>query len=340
MRQGVTWLLIAGWGWIGLANAEDRVTIQQRGQSGRTVVSGQIRDYTGRELTLLTTAGTGVQKFRAEEVVEISTTYLSSHDAGVQALRDGALQMATEKLLASVEQESRRWVQREILAQLVQCALRQRDYVNAVTRFLMIVETDPETPHYRVIPLVWTETPPITVPLEARGWIRADRLSAQLIGASWLLETDEQPLAEQTLRRLAQENDLAIQRLAQAQLWRLRLGQPNVSKTEVRRWEQQLEGFPVALRGGPYFLAGRGYAQLQDWLPATAAWMWLPLEYPERRDLAATAQLMAAVALSAAGDRPGALRLAHEVAIHYAETPQAVTARDLINNWTKPEPQR
>jgi signal peptidase II len=318
---------------VGAVHAEDRVVFQPAGQSGRVTMTGSIQDYTGRELNLLTRVGEGRKRIPAREVVEVTTNYVAAHERGRRELQSGELVAAQGSLLKALDDEERAWVRREILALLAQLALRRRDYVQAGTRTLAIIESDPTTPHYQLLPLVWTETPPAAVPIEARSWIRSDARAARLLGASWLLTSDERPLAERTLDELATDIDPAIQRLAQGQQWRSRLGRDDLSVEGLKQWERQLESWAPEWRPGGYFLIGRGYAELQEWLPAAAAWMWLPTVYPQRRDLAATALLSASVALAAAGDAPAAIGLAREVTTHYPEFPQAETARELITKW-------
>jgi hypothetical protein len=222
-------------------------------------------------------------------------------------------------------------VRRSLLANQVKCAWWSGDYVRAAQRFLPITESDPETWYYGLIPLVWTEDAPATASVaEARTWLRNANPAARLIGASWLLAGADRVAAEKVLSDLASDPNRNIQRLAQAQLWRLRLDAGPLPTVELRRWENTAQDVPRELRPGIMFLLGRGYAQRQDSLQAAAAWLWLPFEYPELRTLAAEAQQRAAEQLLLAGDQPAARTLANEVGVRFADLPVAARALRLL----------
>lgn len=311
--------------------AQDRVLVQPSGQSSRITVVGRIQDFTGRELVLQTGVGAGLQRFAAADVIEVQTTYQPLHEQGRQHLRAGQADAAWTALNRAWELEDRKWVRREILALLVECALQLRRYSDAATRFLLIAESDPATVHHRLLPLVWTEVAePEMSAADARVWLNSDVARAKLIGASWLLQGADRDNARLTLQLLATDSDPLVQRLAQAQLWRLRLEEPNLSSEELRRWEILVEDWPTFLRAGPLFLIGRGYAARQEWLSASAAWLWLPLEWQARRDLAAEALWRAARAQELVGDLPAAERLAREFLRRYPGSPQTALVLEFV----------
>jgi len=317
--------------------AEDRVVVQIPGQSSRITVIGHIVDFTGRELVLQTGVGAGIKRFPAAEVVEVSTSYLPEHQAGLKHLADGDVTAAWQSLSIALEEETRPWVRREILAAQVKCALWTGDLGRGANRFLAIVAADDLSPHYRLMPLVWTETAPSQLSeSEALRWLNGKVLPAKLLAASWLLsQPATQAQAHEALKSLAGESHPYIQRLAQAQLWRVRLETGTLSTAEIQRWEQFTESLPEELRGGLYFLIGQAYADRQDWLSSAGAWLWLPLEYPGQRYLAIEAQWRAAQALQSAGDQGAALQLAQEIIGRYADSPQAIEARALVQNVLK-----
>lgn len=330
LRVGVLVVLSLIWGswqtW-----AQDRVLVQPSGQSSRITVVGRIQDFTGRELVLQTGVGSGLQRFAAADVIEVQTAYQPLHEQGRRQLRAGQADAAWTALDRVLELEDRKWVRREILALQVECALQLRRFSDAATRFLMIAESDPTTAHYRLIPLVWTEmAEPEMSTADARVWLNSDVARAKLIGASWLLQGADRDNARLTLQLLATDSDPLVQRLAQAQLWRLRLDEPNLSAEELRRWEILAEDWPTSLRAGPLFLIGRGYALRQEWLSASAAWLWLPLEWQARGDLAAEALWRAARALERVGDQPGAERLARDYLRRYPGSSQTALVLEFV----------
>jgi hypothetical protein len=307
--------------------ADDRVVVQPTGQSSRVTISGRVVEYTGRELTLQTGVGAGQKRFPRSEVVEVTTAYSEPHQRGLQRFAEGRIAEADAAFTQALEDESRTWVRRSLLAAQVKCAWWTGDYTRAATRFLPIAESDPETLYFGLIPLVWTEDVPATASLaEARAWLRSPHPAARLIGASWLLTGPDRPAAEAELSKLATDTNPLIQRLAQAQSWRLRLASGPLPAMELQRWEHFTRSLPAELRGGPFFLIGRGRAQRQEALEAAAAWLWLPFEHPDQRALAAEAHQRAAEQLAAAGDLSGARTLANEVGVRYADLPIAERA--------------
>jgi len=316
------------------APGTDRVVVQPAGKAGRVTVTGDIEDYTGRGLVLQTRRGTGVSRFAREEVIEVTTNYVPQHVAGRKLFAEGRIAEADAAFKAALDDENRTWVRREILAAQVKCALWDGDDRRAAQRFLPIAESDPDTIYFGLMPLVWSEKPPASVSLaDAQRWLQSESAAARLLAASWLYHSDR-AAAMKTLQSLASGPQPTVQRLAQMQLWRVRLDAGNVSAAELQRWATLVEELPADLRAGPLFLLGRGYAQHHDWLNAAAAWLWLPLELPEHRHLAAEAQYRAADALARAGDVAASRQQAQELVLRFDDTPSAIRARSLLQPST------
>ncbi|HEY4260139.1 MAG TPA: tetratricopeptide repeat protein, partial [Schlesneria sp.] len=140
-----------------ICSGQDRVIIQQPGGS-RLPYSGYVDDYTGREVILRTKAGEGFKRFPREDVIQVQTAYTAHHEKGRQLLSNGKAAEAKVELTQALKEEDRGWVRREILAQLVRCALWNGNYRAAVPLFQSIVESDPETIHYGLAPLAWGDT--------------------------------------------------------------------------------------------------------------------------------------------------------------------------------------
>lgn len=320
------------------SRADDVVNLQPAGQASRVTFRGVILDYTGTTLTLRTGVGAGIKTYPAAEVVSIQTEYEPEQRRGEELYKARQYLEAEAQFAAALEAEDRGWVRRELLAWQARSALQRMDLHTAAQRFLPLYEGDPTTPHLGLIPLVWDEA---AVPLPTLAEQRSFRASAQspagrLILASWQLRTNGQtdPAAEKELRDLANGADIRVQRLAQAQLWRLRTLSGAVTPTELKRWEILTEDLPSNMRGGAYYLIGVEAARQQMPLPAVAAWLWLPLVYDEQPALAAHAQWRAIEALTAFGDRAAATRLARELPERFPQTPAASRARE----WLKTPP--
>ena len=332
--------------WAVPATAQDRVLIQQPGGS-RFPMSGYVEDYTGREISLRLKSSEPVRRYPRADVIEVTTEYTPHHDRGRKLFASGKIADARDELTSALNDEDRPWVRREILAGQVKCALWNGDYLGAVTRFIPIVQSDPETFHYGLAPLNWTDDQPAAnLRIDARDWIRPNAAPlSRLIGASWLLSVPDGAVeAETTLKKLAREPDVRVQRLAQMQLWRIKLkGSPSLDPDEISGWEKFVEGLPVELRGGSYFVIGQAWKNRQEHEKGARAFLWLPLVYDADRWLSSRACFEAAESLSTVGDRTEAIKLYSEVVFRYGDTPwgpKAETAWNLLRQPISAEVKR
>jgi len=305
----------------------DRVVLSRPG-GGRVAVRGRILDYTGQTLTIERTVGRGRSTYPAEQVVEVQTPQTASHTSGLEMFTAGRIGTAITAFERALEAESRVWVRREILAMLVRCHLRQGDYRRAVSRFVVMTQSDPTTRHFGLIPLIWSAS-------SADAQLRADALRrltspgqvGRLWGASVLLLIAEQTDAAQAvLKRLSVSADRRIRDLARAQQWRLRLRAGNIAGEELALWRNHIESMPQSLRGGPYFLLGTARFRRQEFDRAAIAFLWLPLVYDHDHHLAARACLDAGDSLLRLGQRPEAIAQYTEVIIRFRDTPFAQDA--------------
>jgi tetratricopeptide (TPR) repeat protein len=304
------------------ADAQDRVIIQQPGGS-RFPISGLIDDYTGREVRIQVRTGDPLRRYPRQEVIEVQTAYTPHHEKGRQFLAAGKPAEAKAELSQALKEEDRIWVRREILSQLVRCALWDGNYRAATPWFLSIVESDPETLHYGLAPLAWSDVPSEpAVKLAARNWMADRSPESQLIGASHLLfdrELNDQ--AEVALRRLARESNVKLQRLAQMQLWRVRSQGGTATPGELTRWELAIDELPEELRIGGYFVLGQTYKRQHQPERAAGLLLWVPLVYDADRHLAARACFDAAELVESYGDLAQAANLYSEVAFRFGDTP-------------------
>ncbi len=305
-----------------VAVAQDYVIVQQPGGS-RVKYPGIIDDYTGREVTLQIRLGEKLRRYARQDVVEVQTAYTAHHEKGRTLLAKGKPVEAKAELTLALKEEDRTWVRREILAQLIRCALWDGNYRAATPLFLSIVESDPETLHYGLAPLAWTdEVAEANVKLDARTWLADRLLESQLIGASHLLfDREQNDQAEATLRRLAREANIKLQRLAQMQLWRVRSLSGTATPNELVRWEMSIDELPEELRMGGYFVLGQTFKRLQQPERAAAELLWLPLVYDGDRYLAARACYDAAEQVESFGDQAQATNLYGEMVFRFGDTP-------------------
>jgi hypothetical protein len=317
----------------------DRVQIQRKGTSSRIGLRGRIIDYTGKKLTLITLAGRDVQEFPADEVISVKTSQTEPHIRGLAAFTNRRFQQAETEFEKSLLEETRTWVRREILSMLIRCDLKQGDLTSAGTRFLILVRSDPETRHFKLIPLIWSER---TIKRDfknaARGWLHGKLDVERLLGASILLDDrDDGTRAGIELESLATCTNLNVRLLARTQLWRIKFREGNFRRDELVRWKTSIESLPESLRGGPYFLLALGHLERREKGRAATAFLWLPLVYDHDHFLAAQACLEAAHALFDMGRHAEAMTLYREITVRFANTPSENIATDFLNTVASPQ---
>jgi tetratricopeptide (TPR) repeat protein len=265
-------------------------------------------------------------------VLKVETYQTQAHVRGLAAFESGDLTLAENELISAANNEARTWVRQEILSWLVCCAQRRDDRLAAGKYFVRIIQSDPDTRHWSVIPLIWSaETVSRELRTEAQSWLGSSTEGVQLLGASMLL-LDQQfaKSAGETLDRLTRSSDRSVQSLARAQTWRLRLVAADMTPNELLNWRERVERMPESLRGGPMYLIGRAASGRSDLEQAAADWLWLPLVYDDDEPLAARACYEAALALEQLGRLDEAVPLYDEVLQRYGWSPFAGDARQRL----------
>jgi tetratricopeptide (TPR) repeat protein len=305
--------------------AEDRVTA--RAGSGKAIVSGRIVDWTGDRLKIR--SGEQVREIKADQVVDVESARSPKHVEGLKAFEAGKPDEANKLLTEALADEPREWVRRDILAALTRVDLARGDRAAAVTDFLSLVESDPKTRHFGVIPLDWgTEKPDGSLASAARSWLRGTTEVERLLGASILLfDPAEGETAYDTLNTLATAADRRVYPLARAQMWRRTLARGHVPEGEIERWEDRVNEIAEPLRGGAYSLIGRAWADLGNPERAATALLWLPLVYDSDTRLSADSEVRAADELTKIGRSADAVVLYREVLARLPYAPSAGRAK-------------
>jgi len=295
------------------AAAEDTVYISSTSSSrGSTRLSGQIVDYTGRQL-VLQTAGGQARSYPAENVVKVETPYTREQVEADARMDRGEFDSALALYGKARSAEPRTWVRRQITARMVWCYQALERPAEACGEFLVLVESDPETLYFDCIPLAWMPSqPPPALESTARAWLARDDLpAAVLLGASHLMNTPSRSEAIERLARLAVAGDGRIAPLAVAQTWRAAVATTDPER--LRTWQQAIERMPEPLRAGPYYVLGRALAQQGQWEESALALMRVPILYGEHRALAARSLLDAGRSLEKLGRTTQAARLYREL---------------------------
>ena len=186
-----------------------------------------------------------------------------------------------------------------------------------MTRFWLIVGSDPTTQLFDAIPLAWVATPPTADLVErSKRWIEdTDMPTARLMGASWLLATAQRQQALDVLSKLTSDADLRIAMLAETQLWRDKTVTASID--DIERWKKRIQDLDASLRAGPDFLLGKALARHGRSAEAAVALMRIPILHPEQQNLAAEALFAAGEQLEKMGDRGGARTVYKELVQTY-----------------------
>jgi hypothetical protein len=277
--------------------ADQVVVAGADGRSPPTKWTGEILDYTGHELRLKLPNG-HEKTFPAARVLAESTPVGPEQQAGDTAWAEGNFRLALGHYRAALEgqHETREWVRRKILAQIVWCYKSLGEWEPACDYFLILMARDRTTQYFDCLPLAWlSEEPSPTLERKAKEWLtQAETPAATLLAASHLLPTADRTAALAALSRLSTDRDQRIALLAQAQGWRTVAFQ--ATDKQVAAWRQVDAKIPEALRAGPEFVIG---SALVGRRPEEGALWYLraAILYPRERQVAAAALAGAAAVL-------------------------------------------
>lgn len=311
----------------GLALAADRVTFIPPDSTGPVTEIGEILDYTGRELVLRTLNGT--RHLSSASITQIETPYETTYQQGLSAFQQGRTDEAERLFHEALKAERRPWVQREIRAALVKCAMRRSDFSGALREFREITQADPETRFWGIAPLIWS---PVAISqavrTEMQPWLKSTNEPDQLLAASGLLlDPVLGEEAEATLLQLSRKTNPILSNYSRAQLWRLSIASRKVTETMLDGWRSDIDRLRVELRSGPQILLARGYAVRGEFRQAAAEAMWLPTVYADHELLAARALFDAAEDLAQSGLPQEAGLLRRELLARYAWSQEASMIR-------------
>ena len=316
----------------GLLEAADRLVVRRPGSQGKIELQGEIREYRGEEVSFQPSDDGPVQTWRGLEIVHVEPDRREPHQRGRQIIAQDPVQ-ATADLERALAEESRSWVRREILADLVRCAVFQRQFAVAGSRYLAVETSDPETRHLEVVPLRWNRDPASRDDRAAAvKWLRSKSATANLLGASQLLLDQEfTSECEATLRRIGRGDSLRLQPLAQWQSRRIEAfsGRPRLS--DLRYWQKSFDQLPANLQPGPAYLLAEALDRRAE--SALAASYWLRLLTHEAADLRLMVESVqrAADALQTAGQTSEAAALRDELDRRFPEL-----AREAVHPESQP----
>ena len=291
--------------------------------AARIKKTGVILEFTGTELRLRNTLRTE-ETIPAARVVEVQTQWIATHQAGRAARSEGRLDDAIAALRQAKRDETRPWVVRQIMADLVGCYLESGRIDSSGDEFLGILASDPVARHFDVIPIAWRGAA-IGAPAEARAgvWLAARNMpAAALLGASWLLATRRNE-ATAALEEIAKLNDPRLSGLATIQLWRTKL--VTATLDDIRRWQTQLEKMPTEIQAAGWYILGDCFSRLDQAEAASLAYLKVPILFRGQRVMAADALLAAGKQLEKMSQAGSAANLYRELIRDY---PHLATASE------------
>ena len=334
----IRWLaIVLGWcGLVSVAESQDRVMILPDGAVDPVVVVGLVEDFTGEELLVKRMGQTVPDRYPASNVQMVQTWRSPIHEQGLKEFEAGENAQAELSLQKALQDEPRDWMKREILAQLIRCAIRRGDWSLAGSLFLKITREDPTTQFWNVAPLQWApQSMGDSQKTLARTWIKEADSPTRLLAASWLLlDPVYGETAQKQMDDLARDANRIIAPLARSQQWRMRLGQ-EISELEIQKWQRDVRRLPRSLRAGPQYLVARGQLQRNEQRAAVAELLWLSTAYTDHEELTARALVEAASVLGKSGQTGDAMTLYTLIIEKYAWSPwfsEAHAARSVLSS--------
>ena len=260
----------------------DHVVIRDGNSERSRTVPGVIEDLSGNSL-VFRRGGNTVEVLKLRDIEFIRFSRSAAFDEGLRRMQNHEWPLAIGSLKIAETTEPREWVVREIQASLAESLRAVGQFEECLEVVERIYEKDPNTRHLNMLPLVWDERLPEQHRCKARPEdLKAASLLRQLVAASALLQDSEhETAATVVLQSLKNGPRAALQQLAEAQLWRLRLLHPeNIRASEIEHWMQRVREFDKRQRSGPEFVIGRALLTIHDYDNASTSLLWMPLVAP------------------------------------------------------------
>lgn len=257
------------------------VTVDNRGK--QTSRNGTVTDLKGDTVTLQLASGREVA-IPYKRVVKLESDWLPVHQAADARYRARDFSAALDLYRDAFNEESRRWVKRKLLAQVIWCQQNTNRYGEACQNFRRLVSDDANSPYFGSIPLQWQARPcPADVKTVVQPWQGQDQPVLRLMAASWLL-ADDRNQSVRTLRELGRDATENVRVLAVTQLFRAEI--LTLDESRIAWLVDQIKAMPSDLRAGPYYLLGQAHARFDHADEAALAYLRVPALYPDHAALA------------------------------------------------------
>lgn len=281
----------------------DRIVIRDGASQRTRAIPGVIEDLAGQSV-VLRRGGSTVEVFKLPDIESIQFVKSAAYDDGLRQLQQQEWLPAIAALKIAESAEPRAWVVREIQASLAEALRAAGQFEGCIEIVEKIYESDPNTRHLNTLPLVWDERlPPKHRFVGKPDDLRSPSLLRQLVTASALLQdAAHEDAAGGVLQTLKAGPRAAMQQLAEAQLWRLRILHPeSIRGSETTLWMQRVRDFDKRQRSGPEFIIGRVLLAAHDYDNASTSLLWMPLVAPLDPPTTAACTKEAIIALRQSG---------------------------------------
>jgi len=263
------------------AAAQDILELRTAAGVRPRTLAGLVEDITGDSVVFRRADG-GVQVVRLSALGVVRFARSEQWEEGLVLSAGRRWSEALPKLREALQRESRPWALREIRGELATCQRALGLWQESLSTVEEILESDPETRHVLSLPLIWDER--VGSELGVRGELAdlsARSLARQLVAASALLASESTRLqSEAALRSLRRSGRGNFGRLAELQLWRLRLLQGGPELLEAESWQQRAGELGRAERGAAELQIGRALLRLNEDDRAAISLLWMPLAAP------------------------------------------------------------
>ncbi|MCA9060254.1 MAG: hypothetical protein KDA96_26035 [Planctomycetaceae bacterium] len=274
-------------------------------QTGRTeTLTGVIRDVRSRYLQLQRNAISQPVTLPLRQIVELHYRKGREHEEGLLLKQQRQWGAAVQALRAALPMEPREWVQREMRAEIAQCLTQLRQHADVTSEVERIMQSDPETRHVDLLPLIWDDGRSESARTDVRPTDLSEAaVSKRLVAASWyLVNSPHTAVARTVMQDLRNSGHPQIQLLAEVQTWRLEIyGEQQPDRSRLELWRIRARDLPRPVRGPAEYLLGRGLMRLQNPEAAATCFLWLLLMSPRDPDLTSDSVTRAVEALNQSG---------------------------------------
>jgi tetratricopeptide (TPR) repeat protein len=244
-------------------------------------LAGLVQDISGDSVVFRRADG-GVQVVRLSALRVVRFARSELWEEGLELCVVRRWSEALPKLREALQREARPWALREIRGELAKCQRALGLWQESLSTVEEILESDPETRHVLSLPLIWDERVCEELGVRAElSDLSARSLARQLVAASVLLSAESTRLqSEAALRSLRRSGRGNFGRLAELQLWRLRLLQGGPELLEAESWQQRAGELVREERGAAELQIGRALLRLNEDDGAAISLLWMPLVAP------------------------------------------------------------